>query len=62
MIGVSSYLNVEELPRQVKIFECTVNLEISEENLHDSVATDGSIRTDGSISVNNDRKDDSTIP
>ena len=32
---------MEELPRQVKIFERTVNLEILEENLHDSVAVYG---------------------
>ena len=35
------YLNVEELPRQIKIFERTVNLEILEENLHDSIAVYG---------------------
>ena len=34
-------LNVEELPRQVKIFERTVNLEILRENLYDSVAVYG---------------------
>ena len=32
---------MEELPCQVKIFESTVNLEILEENLHDSVAIYG---------------------
>ena len=32
---------MEELPGQVKIFERTVNLEILEENLHDSVAVYG---------------------
>ena len=32
------YLNVDQLPRPVKIFERTVNLFISEENLHDSIA------------------------
>ena len=32
---------MEELPRQVKILERTINLEILEENLHDSVAVYG---------------------
>ena len=32
------YLSVDQLPRPVKIFERTVNLFISEENLHDSIA------------------------
>ena len=41
LLGFQGYLNVEELPRQVKIFERTVNLEILEENLHDSVAVYG---------------------
>ena len=41
LLGFQGYLNVEELPRQVKIFERTVNLEIQEENLHDSVAVYG---------------------
>ena len=41
LLGFQDYLNVEELPRQVKIFERTVNLEIQEENLHDSVAVYG---------------------
>ena len=31
------YLNVDQLPRQVKLFEYTVNLDILEENLHDSI-------------------------
>ena len=35
------YLNVDQLPRQVKIFEHTVNLDILEENLHDSIAVYG---------------------
>ena len=30
------YLNVDQLPRQVKLFEYTVNLDILEENLHGS--------------------------
>ena len=38
LLGFQGYLNVEELPPQVKIFERTVNLEILEENLHDSDA------------------------
>ena len=29
---------MDQLPRQVKLFECTVNLDILEENLHDSIA------------------------
>ena len=41
LLGFQSYLNVEELPHQVKIFERTVNLEILEKNLHDSVAVYG---------------------
>ena len=41
LLGFQGYLNVEELPCQVKIFERTVNLEILEENLHDSVAVYG---------------------
>ena len=41
LLGFQGYLNVEELPRQVKIFERTVNLEILEENLHDSVVVYG---------------------
>ena len=32
---------MEELPRQVKIFELTVDLEILEENLRDSVTNYG---------------------
>ena len=43
--GVKLYklleFNVEELSRQVKIFDRTVNLEILEENLHDGVAVYG---------------------
>ena len=35
------YLNVNQLPQQVKIFERTVNLDILEENLHDSIAVYG---------------------
>ena len=35
------YLNVDQLPRQVKIFERTVNLDILEKNLHDSIAACG---------------------
>ena len=35
------YLNVDQLPRRVKIFERTVNLYISEENLHNSIAVSG---------------------
>ena len=35
------YLNVDQLPGQVKIFERTANLDISEENLHDSIAVYG---------------------
>ena len=38
LLGFQGYLNVEELPPPVKIFERTVNLEILEENLHDSDA------------------------
>ena len=38
LLGFQGYLNAEELPRQVKIYERTVNLEILKENLHDSVA------------------------
>ena len=41
------YLNVDQLPRQVKIFERTVNLDILEKNLHDSIAVYGdSLLTD----------------
>ena len=41
------YLNVDQLPRQVKIFERTVNLDILEENLHDSITLYGdSLLTD----------------
>ena len=35
------YLNVDQLPRQTKIFERTVNLDILKENLHDSIAVYG---------------------
>ena len=35
------YLNVDQLPRQVQIFTQTVNLEILEENLLDSIAVYG---------------------
>ena len=35
------YLNVDHLRRQVKLFEGTVNLDILEENLHDSIAVYG---------------------
>ena len=35
------YINVDQLPGQVKIFERTVNLDILEENLHDSIAVYG---------------------
>ena len=46
-MGFQGYFNVEELPGQVKIFERTVNLEILEENLRDSVAVyGGSFLTD----------------
>ena len=38
VLGFQGYLKVEKLPRQVKTFERTVNLEILEENIHDSVA------------------------
>ena len=41
LLPFQGYLNVEELPRQVKIFERTANLDILEENLHDSVAVYG---------------------
>ena len=41
LLGFQGYLDVEELPRHVKIFERTVNLEILEENLYDSVAVYG---------------------
>ena len=41
LLGFQDNLNVEELPRQVKIFERTVNLEILKENPHDSVAVYG---------------------
>ena len=41
LLGFQGYLNGKELPRQVKIFEVTVNLEILEENLHDIVAVYG---------------------
>ena len=34
-------LNVDQLPRQVKLFERTVNLDILDENLHDSIAVYG---------------------
>ena len=45
LLGFQGHL--EELPRQVKIFERTVNLEILEENLHDSVVVyGGSFLTD----------------
>ena len=41
------YLNMDQLSRQVKICERTVNLDISEENLHDSIAVYGdSLLTD----------------
>ena len=47
------YLNVDQLPRQVKIFELTVNLDILEENLHDSIAVYGdSLLTDVSTVSN----------
>ena len=47
LLRFQGYLNVEELPRQLKIFERTVNLEILEENLRDSVAVyGGSFLTD----------------
>ena len=49
-MGFQGYFNVEELPDQVKIFERTVNLEILEENLHDSVAVyEGSFLTDSNV-------------
>ena len=35
------YFNVDQLPWQVKIFERTVNLDILEEHLHDSIAVYG---------------------
>ena len=39
-------LSVDQLPRQVEIFERTVNLGILKENLHDSIANYGdSFRT-----------------
>ena len=41
LLGFQGYLNMEELSRQVKIFQRTVNLEIQEENLYDSVAAYG---------------------
>ena len=41
VLGFQGYLNVEELPSQVKIFECAVNIVILKENLHDSVAVYG---------------------
>ena len=41
LLGFQDNLNEEELPRQVKIFERTVNLEILKENPHDSVAVYG---------------------
>ena len=41
LLGFQDNLNEEELPRQVKIFERTVNLEILEGNPHDSVAVYG---------------------
>ena len=37
------YPNVDQLPQQVKIFERAGNLDISEENLHDSIALYGDI-------------------
>ena len=41
------YLSGDQLPRQVEIFERTVNLGILEENLHDSIAVYGdSFHTD----------------
>ena len=50
LLGFQGYFNVEELPDQVKIFERTVNLEIMEENLHDSVAVyEGSFLTDSNV-------------
>ena len=41
LLKCHDYLNVDQLPRQVKIFERTVNLDILEENLHDSIAVYG---------------------
>ena len=38
LLKCHDYLNVDQLPRQVKIFQRSVNLDISEENLHDSIA------------------------
>ena len=35
------YLNVNQLPQKIKIFERTINLDILEENLHDSIAVYG---------------------
>ena len=35
------YRNVDQWPREVKIFESTLNLDILKENLHDSMAVYG---------------------
>ena len=40
-LNFQSYLNVDQLPRQVQIFRYTVNLEILEENLHDGISIYG---------------------
>ena len=47
------YLNMDQLSRQVKIFEHTVNLKILEENLHDNIAVYGeTFSTDVFTNVN----------
>ena len=40
-LNCRDYLNVDQLPRQVNIFHYTVNLDIPEENIHDSMAVYG---------------------
>ena len=47
------YLNVDQLPRQVKIFERTVNLDILEENLHDSISVYGDSFVTNGLTVSN---------
>ena len=38
MLMCRNYVNVSQLPGQVKIFEHTINLDILEEHFHDSIA------------------------
>ena len=47
------HLKVGQLPRQVKIFELTVNVDILEENLHDSVSVYGGFFLTNVFTVSN---------